>query len=62
MNKNINLIVLEKASSIVRKNMFGCVPDRFGCMPCDKGTLCDRCNTDNFNVAVLDKYNELMKK
>lgn len=62
MNKNINLIVLEKASSIVRKNMFGCVADKFGCVPCDKGALCDRCNTDSFNMAVMDKYNELTKK
>lgn len=62
MNNNINLITLEKATSYIRTQMFGCYPDEFGNMPCDKGRTCDGCDTEAFYKAVKNEYEKLIAK
>ena len=62
MDKNINLIVLEKATRYIREQMFNCHADIFGNVPCDNGRTCDNCNTDTFCKAVKNEYDKLIAK
>lgn len=57
-DKLIERIATDKA----RAALYGCRPDCFGNMPCDKGRLCDKCSSDEFQKAVEDEYSQLIKR
>lgn len=57
-----NETILTQAMKNVRRTALGCHADSNGNYPCDNGTVCDRCNADDFKAMVSDEYARLMRK